>query len=420
MESGEGRMSVRKREWYTERQKKLIAEGQDPGDKQTAWVVDYSDQHGDRHIKTFDRKREADAYAATVSVNIADGVHTPDSKSITVAEAGRKWIETGENAGLEPTTIEQYQQHLKFHILPYLGKLKLSQLTPPLVRDFEDALRSGRTAPGQEARADAGPRSSAMVRKVIGSLGSLLADAQERGLVAQNVVRGLRGRRKRGKDRSAEKRVRGRLKIGIDIPTMDEIRAIVAHVEGRWRPLLLTAIFTGLRASELRGLTWRDIDLRKNEVHVRQRADRFNQIGPPKSHSGERTVPLSPIVANTLREWKLACPKGELNLVFPNGSGNVESHANIVNRALIPIQTAAGIVDKQGNAKYGGLHCFRHWFASWCINREADGGLELPPKTVQARLGHSSIVMTLDRYGHLFPRGDDGAELAAAEKALFA
>jgi integrase len=56
--------------------------------------------------------------------------------------------------------------------------------------------------------------------------------------------------------------------------------------------------------------------------------------------------------------------------------------------------------------------------ASWCINRRVDGGLELPLKLVQARLGHASIQMTADRYGHLFPSSDDGAELAAAEKAL--
>jgi integrase len=56
--------------------------------------------------------------------------------------------------------------------------------------------------------------------------------------------------------------------------------------------------------------------------------------------------------------------------------------------------------------------------SSWCINRRVDGGLELPLKLVQARLGHASIQMTADRYGHLFPRGDDGAEMAAAEKAF--
>ena len=69
-------------------------------------------------------------------------------------------------------------------------------------------------------------------------------------------------------------------------------------------------------------------------------------------------------------------------------------------------------------AKYTGLHALRHFYASWCINRKADGGLELPAKVVQARMGHSSIMVTLDTYGHLFPSGDDGAELAAAETAL--
>jgi len=69
-------------------------------------------------------------------------------------------------------------------------------------------------------------------------------------------------------------------------------------------------------------------------------------------------------------------------------------------------------------AKYTGLHPIRHFFASWCINRRLDGGLELPPKVVQERLGHSSITMTMDVYGHLFPRGDDAEELANAERAL--
>jgi hypothetical protein len=60
----------------------------------------------------------------------------------------------------------------------------------------------------------------------------------------------------------------------------------------------------------------------------------------------------------------------------------------------------------------------RHFYASWCINPEDRGGQGLLPKVVQDRLGHSSIVMTMDTYGHLFPRGDDEAELAAAEKAF--
>jgi integrase len=83
-----------------------------------------------------------------------------------------------------------------------------------------------------------------------------------------------------------------------------------------------------------------------------------------------------------------------------------------------PLQIAAGVVTKAGKAKYSGLHALRHFYASWCINRRVDGGLELPLKVVQARLGHGSIQMTADHYGHLFPRGDDGAELAAAERAF--
>ena len=131
---------------------------------------------------------------------------------------------------------------------------------------------------------------------------------------------------------------------------------------------LIIAIFTGLRASELRGLRWKDVDLKANELHVRQRADRFNEIGKPKSAAGERVVPFGKFVANTLKEWKLACPKSDGDLVFPNGAGKVESLANIINRGLIPAQVAAGVV-VDGKAKYTGLHALRHFYASWCINR---------------------------------------------------
>jgi integrase len=126
-----------------------------------------------------------------------------------------------------------------------------------------------------------------------------------------------------------------------------------------------------------------------------------------------------PMVITTLRAWQLACPKGPLNLVFPSGKGNVERLSNIVDRGLIPAMIAAGVTTEDGRAKYTGMHSLRHFYASWCINRRVDGGLELPLKLVQTRLGHASIQMTADRYSHLFPRGDDSAELAAAERAFF-
>jgi integrase len=386
-------VSVRKRSWRTQK-----------GEIKEAWIVDYADQRGERHIKTFVRKRDADAYHARVAVDVGAGIHTADGRSITIAEAGRLWIENGEAAKLERGTLEQYQRHLDLHISPFIGAVKLAQLTAPMVRAFEDQLRAS--------------RSPAMVRKILVSLSAILADAQERGLVAQNVARSLRARRRRGKERHADRRQKGRIKVGVDIPTPDEIRAVIAHLQERWRPMLLTAIFTGLRMSELRGLRWADVDLKGSEIHVRQRADRWRMIGRPKSEAGERTIPLPPMVVNALREWKLVCPKGELDLAFPNGAGRVEDSSNIVQRAWIPTQLAAGVTTRHGQAKYPGLHALRHFYASWCINRRVDGGLELPLKLVQSRLGHASIQMTADRYGHLFPSGDDGAELAAAEKAL--
>jgi integrase len=387
-------VSVRKRTWNSP-----------SGEPKEAWVVDYVDQHGDRHLKTFAKKRDADAHHALVGVTVRAGTHTADSKSVTVAKAAEMWLESCEAAGLERTSMVAYRQRADLHITPILGTLRLSQLTVPVVRGFEDRLRRD-------------GRSPATVRNARRALGGILADAQERGLVAQNVVYSLRkSRRSRRADGS------GKLKIGVDIPSPAEMRAIVGSLDtaaGRYRPLLLTAIFTGLRASELRGLRWHDVDLKRGELHVRQRADRYGTIGQPKSEAGERTVPLPPMVVAALRKHRLACPRNDQDIVFTNGRGGIEHRNTIVEHGFHPAQVAASIVDQHGGAKYKGLHALRHFYASWCINRRVDGGLELPLKVVQARLGHASIQMTADVYGHLFPSGDDGAELAAAERAFLA
>ncbi|MER8872750.1 site-specific integrase [Mesorhizobium sp. M0814] len=410
-------MSIRKRKWTNAK-----------GVEKEAWIVDYLDTKGTRRLKTFPKKKDADQFAATAKVEVREGTHVADSASVTVKQAGAFWIATGEASGLERSSIDQRKRHLKLHIEPFIGATLLSRITVPTAREFEDDLRKN-------------ARSQAMVRKVLGSLSALLSDAQERGLATRNPVRDMRGTRRRGKDRQADKRQKGKLKIGVDIPTRDEIKAVVGALAGRWRPLLITAIFTGMRSSELRGLRWQDVDFGKGEIRVNQRADDYGEIGRPKSEAGERTIPLPPVVINTLKEWKFACPRRatgghdadgnpvkELHYVFPNGSGNIESRSNIIKRGFLPAQIAAGVAidtgdkDEQGSpimaAKYGGLHALRHFYASWSINRPRDGGLGLPPKVVQERLGHSSIVMTMDTYGHLFPRGDDADEMAAAERSL--
>lgn len=395
-------MAIRKREWSTR-----------IGERKVAWVVDYKDQHGKRRLKTFERKRDADAWwSGQAGYEVAQGVHTATSASVTVREAGRHWVDAAEKDGLERSTVRQYHQHLTLHIEPRLGDVKLSDLSAPMVKDFETWLRDN-------------GRSPMMARKVISSLGSLLADAQEAGRVARNVVR-ERPRKRRHQGQA--KRHKARLEVGQNIPTAEEINAALAKLEGYQRALFLTAARAGLRASELRGLRWADVDFDKKQLNVRQRADRWNALGPLKSGAGQRTIPLSAMLVNALKEWKLACPKGKLGLVFPNGAGNVENHGNLYARVFGPAWVAGGAsidtgeTDKKGKPvlkpKYG-IHALRHFFASWLINEKARGGLEISLKRAQVLLGHSSLQMTADTYGHLLPAKEDEAEeFSRGEQAL--
>lgn len=376
-------MSVRKRKWTTK-----------AGEAREAWIVDYVDQNGERHIETFGRQSEAKTREAQVKVDVGQGIHTATNKSITVAEAAQDWLAYVQGEGRERTTIEQYRQHVVLHIEHRLGNTKLAALTTPRIEAFRDDLLSGMSRP--------------MAKKVLGSLKSLLKDAKRRGNVAQNVARDTKV--------SLGKRSKRKLKVGVDIPLPAEIKAIVGAAHGRGRAFLIVAAFSGLRASELRGLRWSDVDFgAEPKIHVRQRANKYGTIGNPKSEASNREVPIGPMVINTLRERRL---QSTGDFVFANGAGNVEDHSNLVRRVLQPVQVAAGLT-VDGKAKYTGLHALRHFYASWLINARESGGLGLPPKEVQVRMGHATLAMTMDTYGHLFPRADHAAEIAAAEQALF-
>jgi integrase len=381
-------MAIRKRKWTTR-----------TGEVRENWIFDYRDQHGDRHIRTFARRKDAEDYQATVKVDIQRGVHTAPSKSVTVAEAADDWLKFSKGEGLERATLAVYRTHVA-HIVARIGNQKLTSLTKPSVNKFRDELVAD--------------LSRSLASKVMTSFKAIIKDAERRGNVAQNVATGVTVKR--------SKRDKRKLVVGVDIPTVEEIQKIIAAARGRYRPLLLTAIFTGLRSSELRGLRWEDIDLKRNSgflLHVRQRADRYGKIGVPKSAGSRRTVPIMPMLANVLREWKLKCEPSKHGLAFPTSSGRVARHGDLVRKVFIPTVKRAGLLDTEGKAKYTGLHTLRHFYASRLINARADGGLELPAKVVQERLGHSSIVMTMDVYGHLFPRGDDDGAEAKAEAALF-
>jgi integrase len=351
--------TIRKRAWRTA-----------SGEVRERWQVDFRDQNGARVHKQFDRKKDADKFLVEARGQVERGTFTADSASVTVGEAAALWLERCDRDQLEAATLKQYRSHVTHHLEPMVGAVKLSRLTTPMVEKLVDDLM-------------AAGRSRALAKKILASLKAIIKDAQRRGLVAQNVAA------------SVTVRIPTRHKKRVEIPTREEIRERIDGAQGRWRPLVVTAIFTGMRASELRGLAWEHVNLDKNVIRVRQRADADGKIGSLKSASARRDIPMAPMLVNVLREWKLACPKGELGLVFPNGRGHVESHANIVQRGL-------------GT----GLHRYRHWFASWLIDQG------FGPKRVQALMGHSTIQMTFDTYGHLFPQDDDAERFAAGELAL--
>lgn len=263
--------------------------------------------------------------------------------------------------------------------------------------------------------------SPAMTKKLLSSLKSILTDATRRGSIAVNPALGIRMR--------DDKRHKQKAIIGRGIPTKAEMGKMLSQwpgqVDQRWRPLILVSAFTGLRASELRGLEWDDVlDLESDAptIRVRQRANAKNTLGDTKTHAAQRTIPLPRLVADALLEWRDICPAldGRLYLVFPNGNGNVENHSNIANRGWKELQRQCGVTriaqDDKGKpvvkAKYG-VHALRHFFASICI----DGGMNA--KKLQSLLGHSSIAMTLDVYSHLFPsEADDRAKLSGVADAI--
>jgi integrase len=147
-------MSVRKRTWTTSK-----------GETKEAWIVDYKDRAKNRVMRTFSLKKEAEDFATTMKSEMRDGIHVAKSKSVTVAQAGKFWIDTAETGDppLERATVADYQRLLDMHIVPFIGSTKLSDLSVPMVRAFEDKLRKeGRTA--------------AMVKRVRCALSMLLSD----------------------------------------------------------------------------------------------------------------------------------------------------------------------------------------------------------------------------------------------------
>jgi integrase len=255
-----------------------------------------------------------------------------------------------------------------------------------------------------------------MTRKAVRALAMILNVAMEQGKVAQNVAAPVK----------VEIRARDRKKIVI--PPRAHLIALLDAADDlstqdpRLGTLLRVALFGGLRSSELRGLRWLDVDLSDMTLSVWRRADRWNDMGAPKSSAGRRTIPIGPALCTALKVWKLRCPPTPGRLVFPNSRGKPMTQHKIIERFLA-VQVAAGLAIESSKAELRtaapthraryGLHSLRHAAASAWIKQ----GIDL--KRLQVWLGHATIQLTIDTYGHLITDAQADAALAAgAEAAL--
>jgi integrase len=295
-------MGIRKRTWTKPN-----------GETGEAWVADYK-ANGKRHLKTFRTRKEAVAFSNKAGVEISEGRHVADSVSITVAEAAAIWIKAvelgrGDNPPAEQSTLRQYRSHLKHHILPTIGKVKLSQLTRANVSAFRDHLLT--------------KLSRVMAKKVLTSFKGIIGEAEARGYVIGNVASSVKIGNK------------GRHKEPVAIPSKAEVKTLMAKLDEwatdrtwrRWRVLLATAIYSGFRASELRGLPWDAVDLKAGTITVKQRADERGVIGSPKSVASRRTISIPSFLVTMLRQWRIESSPGPL--VFGNKHGQAQSLSDI-------------------------------------------------------------------------------------------
>ena len=215
-------------------------------------------------------------------------------------------------------------------------------------------------------------------------------------MVGTNVARGVKviGRR----DQGARK---------IVPPTKEVLRALLAVADEDFRVKLAFASATGVRAGELHALRWHHVDLAKGEVKVEARVDAYSEEDVTKTAAGMRTIPLAQPLVLMLKEWKLRSKrKAPADLVFPSNRGGYTGHDNMIKRKFLPLferlaeqHREAPDVHPEPPARFN-WHALRHFAVSCWI----EAGLN--PKTVQTFAGHSSLQVTMDRYGHLFKSDD--------------
>jgi integrase len=274
-------------------------------------------------------------------------------------------------------TFERYEQYIRVHAIPALGRIKLGRLTPQhFQRLYQEKLAAGLS-----------PTTVSHLHTV---LHGALAEAVRWGLVPRNVVALVRPPRK--------------VHVEVVALTVEQARALLAAAaDNRFEALFILALKTGLRRGELLALRWEDVDLDKGVLQVRGTLRRTREglrIGTPKTPASRRKVVLSPASVTALRRHRARQEQEQqaafelwqdLGLVFPNRLGRPMEPRDLLADVYRPLLNRTGLPPVT-------FHTLRHTAATLLL---AEGE---HPKVVQELLGHAQVSITLDRYSHMTPR----------------
>src|SRR2546425_4543530 len=304
----------------------------------------------------------------------------PVSPRLTFAEVSVRWLaefEAKVTAGeRRDRTLDLYRSQLSRHLLPRLGRRRLALLTADDV-----------VAVARELQADG--LSPWTVKRILGALSCVFTFALRRGYISTHPFQRLE-RDERPHPLRSDQRVL----------TQTELSRLFAACPRRYRPLRATGGYTGMRLSEVLGLSWEDVDFAAGVIHVRHQLARGRRgipphRIPPKTRASVRKIPLLSQLAAALREHKRGSRSAaSSDYVFATGSGTPFLHHNVSKRVLRRAATAAGL-DRPGRRVR--FHDLRHTFASHLII-----DIRLDVVQVSHILGHARTSMTLDTYTHLF------------------
>lgn len=373
------------------------------------YEVSYTDSDGRRRWKSgFPTERAALAWLEDVRARVRKGERVSPTRK-TVAEVADLWLAA--QTELRPRTRDRYQDALGTHIVPRLGRLKVSEVTVDHVAWLIADMRRGRYYVVENGRTvrkvrmtkerKPNPLAGWTIRATLTPLSRLMAFAVRRGWAAANPVKQL--------DRGERPSV-GRREMRVLEP--DEIRRLLAKAGDRDRALLATAVFTGMRLSELLGLTWADVDFDAGVIHVRKQLALDGSRVEPKTPEAVRDVDIMAALGTTLREhWLASDFKRPTQFVFSTKVGTPRDPGNVSKRTL------AGAVKR---AKLDGagrphlrFHDLRHTAASLLI---AEG---LDVVYVSRQLGHADPAITLKVYAKLFDRVRHAEKAKAALEARY-